>query len=147
MCLGPLQTSTCSELTGPCFNKVTSFHPQSSTASFPSLLSVKFRILFKISLLTYKTLREKQPVYLHSVLATSLPSCSLRGNKDNSLSVPRVKTNTGTRAFNSCVPSFWNNLLLSVYSVFSVATFKKHLKTHLLDLAFTPYTPRHPTAC
>ena len=97
-----------------------------------------FRILFKINLLTYKTLREKQPVYLHSMLAASIPSRSLRSNNDNSLSVPRVKTNTGARAFHSCAPSLWNNLPLSVCSASSVATFKKYLKTHLFDLAFPP---------
>ena len=32
-------------------------------------LSTKFGILFKITLLTYKILREKEPVYLHSMLA------------------------------------------------------------------------------
>ena len=67
-------------------------------------LPVRFRILFKINLLTYKTLREKQPVHLHSMIATSIPSRSLRSNSDNSLSVPRVKTNTGARAFHSCDP-------------------------------------------
>ena len=67
-------------------------------------LPVRFRILFKIALLTYKTLREKQPVYLHSMLATSISSHSLRSNIDNSLSVPRVKTNTGARAFHSFCP-------------------------------------------
>ena len=76
------------------------------TRSLPLLcslhwLSVRFRILFKIILLTYRTLREKQPVYVHSMLAESLPSHSLRSNNDNSLSVPRVKTNTGARAFHS----------------------------------------------
>ena len=44
---------------------------------------------------------EKQPVYLHSMLFASLTSRSLRSNNDNSLSVPRVKTNTGARAFHS----------------------------------------------
>ena len=77
-------------------------------------LPLRFRILFKINLLTYKTLSEKQPVYLHSMLAASIPSRSLRSNNDNSLSVPRVKTNTGARAFHSCAPSLWNNLPLSV---------------------------------
>ena len=53
------------------------------TCSIPLLRSLhwlpaRFRILFKINLLTYKTLREKQPVYLHSMLATSIPSRSLR---------------------------------------------------------------------
>ena len=37
------------------------------------LLPVRFRILFKIHLLTYKTLHERQPVYLYSTLAASLP--------------------------------------------------------------------------
>ena len=106
------------------------------TRSIPLLCSfhwlpVRFRILFKINLLTYKTLREKQPVYLHSMLAALIPSRSLRSNNDNSLSVPRVKTNTGARAFHSCAPSLWNNLPLSVRSASSVATFKKYLKTSL----------------
>ena len=69
-------------------------------------LPVRFRILFKINLLTYKTLREKQPVYLHSVLAASLPSRSLRSNSNNSPSVPKVKTNTGEVLFN-LVPRFF----------------------------------------
>ena len=90
---------------------------------------------------------KKQPVYLHSMLATSLPSHSLRSNNDNSLSVPMVKTNTGTRAFHSWGPSLWNNLPVSIHSAFSVATFKKHLKTHLFDLAFPPLTPARPVAC
>ena len=101
-------------------------------------LPVRFRILFKINLLTYKTLRVKQPVYLHSMLATSIPFRSLRSSNDNSLSVPRVKTNTDARAFHSCAPSLWNNLPLSVHSSISDATFKKHLKTHLFDLTFPP---------
>ena len=60
-----------------------------STRSIPLLrslhwLPVRFRILFKINLLTYKTPREKQPVYLHFMLAASIPSRSLRSNNDNS---------------------------------------------------------------
>ena len=101
-------------------------------------LPVRFRILSKINLLTYKTLHEKKPVCFHFMLAPSLPSCSLRSNNKNSLSVLRVKTNTGARAFHSCAPSLWDNLSLSVHSAVSVATFKKHLKTHPFDLAFPP---------
>ena len=77
---------------------------------FRHRLPVRFRILFKINLLTYTTLCEKQPVYHHSILAALLPSRSLRSNNDNSLSVPRVKTNTGSTAFHSCASSLWNNL-------------------------------------
>ena len=113
------------------------------TRSLPLLrslhwLPVRVGILFKINLLTYKTLREKQPVYPHSMLPASLPSHSLRSSNDNSLSVPRVKTNTTARAVHSCASSLWNNLLLSVRAAISVATFKKYLKSHLFDLAFPP---------
>ena len=113
------------------------------TRSIPLLrslhwLPVRFRILFKINLLTYKTLRAKQPVCLHSMLASSIPSRSPRSNNNNSLSVPRVKTNTGARPFHSCVPSLWNNLSLFARSAISVATFMKYLKTHLFDLASPP---------
>ena len=122
------------------------------TCSLPLFRSLhwlpgRFRILFKINLLTCKTLRGKQPVYLHSMLAASIPSCSLRSNNDNSLSVPRVKTNTDVTAFQSCAPSLWNNLPLFVHSASSVATFKKYLKIHLFDLAFTPQIPSLPMAC
>ena len=67
-------------------------------------LPVNFRILFKIHLLTYKTLHEKQPVYLYSMLNASFPSHSLRAKKGITLSFPRVKTNTGTRAFSLLCP-------------------------------------------
>ena len=53
-------------------------------------LPVRFRILFKINLLTYKTLHEKQPVYLHSMLSASIPSRSLRSNNDMSLPSPGI---------------------------------------------------------
>ena len=92
----------CSDSRGLRCNKVTSFHLQCSTASFLQWLPVKFITLFKISLLIYKTLHEKLPVYLHSMFASSLSSHSLRSNKDNSLSVPRVKINTDARTFHFC---------------------------------------------
>ena len=81
---------------------------------------VRFRMLFKINLLTYKTLHEKQPVYLHSMLVTLMPSRSLRSNNDNSLSAPRVKTNSGAGGFHYCAPSLWNNFPLPVRSAISV---------------------------
>ena len=106
-----------------------------------SLLAVQ--ILYDITVLGRKVsvttgIYEKQSVYLHSMLAISLPSRSLRSNNDNSLSVPRVKPNTGARVFHCCAPSLWNNLPLSVRLAISVATFKKYLMTHLFELAFPP---------
>ena len=114
------------------------------TRSVPRLrslhwLPVAFRILFKINLLTYKTLCEKNILFIFTpMLVASLPSCSVRSSNGISLSVPRyrVKTNTGAGALHSCALSLWNNLPPSVHSTIEVATFKTHLKIHLLDLAF-----------
>ena len=101
-------------------------------------LPVKYRVRFKICLLTYKALHEEQPVYLRSLIAISLPSRSLRSNRGITLSIPRIKTNTGARAFCSCAPFLWNNLPLSVRSANSDATFRRRLKKCLFNLAFPP---------
>ena len=57
-------------------------------------LPVKYRVHFKICLLTYKALHEEQPAYLRSLIAISLPSHSLRSNRGITLSIPRTKINT-----------------------------------------------------
>ena len=101
-------------------------------------LPVKYTVHFKICLLTYKAFHKEQPVYLRSLIAISLPSRSLRSNRGITPSIPRIKTNTGARAFSSCAPSLWNNLPLSVRSATSVATFRRRLKTYLFNLAFPP---------
>ena len=75
-------------------------------------LPVKYGVHFKICLLTYRALHEEQPVYLRSLIATFLPSRSLRSNCRITLSVPRIKTNTE----GPCAPSLWNNFPLSVRS-------------------------------
>ena len=73
------------------------------TRSVPLLCSllwlpVKYRVHFKICVLTCKALHD---VYLRSLIATSLPSHSLRSNRGITLPVPRIKINTGARVFSS----------------------------------------------
>ena len=109
-------------------------------------LPVKYRVHFKICLLTYKALHEEQPVYLRFVIAP-LPSRSLRSHRGITLSVPRIKTNTGTRVFSSCTPSLWNKP--STICPFS------HLGCHLqktsenipFRLGLCPTDTGGPTAC
>ena len=101
-------------------------------------LPVKYGVHFKICLLTYNALHEEQPVYLRSLIAISLPSRSLRSNRGITLSIPRIKTNTGAITFSSCASFLWNNLSLSVRSATSVATFRRRLKTYLFNLASPP---------
>ena len=100
------------------------------TRSVPLLCSLHwlpklYRVHFKICLLTYKALHEEQPVNLRSLIATSLPSHSLRSSRGITLSIPVIKTNTGARTFSSCAPSFWNNPLLPVRPATLAATFEK----------------------
>ena len=99
-------------------------------------LPIQFRIQFKICLLTFKTICERQPSYLHEMLVPLTPTRALRSNKGLVLSVPRVKTKMGSRAFAFCGPDLWNNLPLHVRSSDSVSSFKKRLKTFLFGTAF-----------
>ena len=101
-------------------------------------LPIKFRVQFKINLLTFKTLSTTQPAYLHDLLSISHPSHSLRQNKGKLLSVPRIKSKTGARAFSSCAPVLRNSLPLSLRSAGSEYTFRKQLKTYLFNLAYPP---------
>ena len=112
--------TSCSELAGGPGDKISSIYSQSSTASFLSV--VARNIVLRSNCWPTKRGVKKQPVYLHSMLAAPLASRSLRSNNNNSLSVPRVKTITGTRGFHSCAPFIWNNLPVSVHSAVSVDT-------------------------
>ena len=118
--------SACSELTGLFFDKSPPCTCSTcSTAAFSSLAAHKiWEKKTKICLLTYKTLHTKQPVCFHFMLATSLLSCSLISNEGITLSVPRIKTNVGARAFCSCTSSLWNTLQLLVHSTTSITTFR-----------------------
>ena len=101
-------------------------------------LPIKFRVQFKICLLAFKTLSTAQPAYLSDLLSISQPSRSLRNNKGKMLSVPRVRSKTGARAFSYCAPFLWNSLPLSLRSAQSLLTFRKQLKTYLFGLAYPP---------
>ena len=111
------------------------------TCSVPLLrslhwLPVRFIMLFKINLLTYKTLREKQPViftpcWLHHSHPVHWDQVTIIVCQSLGSRLTQV-----VDLFMLVPPFLWNNLPLSVHSATSVATFKKHLKTHLFDLAF-----------
>ena len=79
-------------------------------------LPVKYRVHFKICLLTYMALHEEQPIYRRSLIATSFISCSLDQTEESlcrSLgSGPTLAQGPSALA----PPSLWNNLPLSVRS-------------------------------
>ncbi len=78
------------------------------------------------------------------ILTVSIPARSLRHNKGTLLKVPRMKSKTGTRAFQSCAPTLWNSLPLTMHSANSSSTFWKLLKTHLFRLSsYTIISSKH----
>ena len=110
---------------------------------------VKFRIEFKICLLTYKTFTENQPDYLNAMLTPLIPPRPLRSKMVFIfLSLYKVKTNAGARAFRSCGPSLWNRLPFLVRSAPSTATFRRRLSEYLaLDLEIWVQLEVHSFCC
>ncbi len=100
-------------------------------------LPIKFRISYKILLLTYKALNGLAPAYLTSLLPRYNPSRSLRSQNAGLLIVPRIaKSTKGGRAFSHLAPKLWNSLPDNVRGSDTLSLFKTRLKTHLIGQAF-----------
>lgn len=101
-------------------------------------LPVKFRIDFKILLLTYKALNGQAPSYLKELIVPYYPTRTLRSQNAGLLVVPRVlKSRLGTRAFSYQAPLLWNHLPVSVREADTLSIFKSRLKTFLFDKAYS----------
>jgi hypothetical protein len=100
-------------------------------------LPVEQRIIFKTSLLVYKTLQSGQPQYLKSMLNHPKHSYSTRF-ANSLLNIPRTNTEIGKRAFSISGPKTWNSLPPAVRSSKELSTFRSRLKTHLFKLAYPP---------
>uniref|UniRef100_A0A8C1LVW7 Reverse transcriptase domain-containing protein n=2 Tax=Cyprinus carpio TaxID=7962 RepID=A0A8C1LVW7_CYPCA len=100
-------------------------------------LPVKFRVNFKILLLTYKALNNLAPSYLHDLLHIHTPSRTLRSASALTLVQPRTRTTSlGSRAFGFAAPHLWNSLPVEVRNSSSLSVFKSRLKTYLFRQAF-----------
>ena len=101
-------------------------------------LPVKFRIEFKILLLTYKALLGQAPSYLQELIVPYYPTRTLRSLNAGLLVVPIVsKSRTGPRAFSYQAPLQWNQLPVVVREADTLSTFKSRLKTFLFDKAYS----------
>ncbi len=93
-------------------------------------LPIKFRISYKILLLTYKALNGLAPAYLTSLLSRYNPSRSLRSQNSGLLVVPRIaKSTKGGIAFSYLAPKLWNSLPVNVRGSDTLSLFKSRLKT------------------
>ena len=100
-------------------------------------LPVKYRIDFKVLLLTYRALHGTAPEYLSLLIECHEPSRQLRSSSQNLLVMPKFRLkHYGERSFQGVAPRLWNKLPLLVRTADSVNCFKRFLKTHLFSIAF-----------
>ena len=94
-------------------------------------LPVQHRIDFKITNITFRTLRCSQLAYLRSSLHACHSTRSLRLSNTNLLFAP-----FGSRSFSVAAAKIWNSLPSSLRTCTSPDTFRRHLKTHYCQHAF-----------
>jgi hypothetical protein len=99
-------------------------------------LPVKYRIEFKINLLTYKCLNNLAPSYLSDLINVRVSKRKTRSAEKFLLDDPKGRISAGDRAFSVCSPSLWNVLPEELKHSANVKKFKENLKTHLFKIAF-----------
>ena len=98
-------------------------------------LPVRFRIDFKILLITFKARLGLAPSYVTEMLTPYEPVRSLRSSGGGLLAVPKSRLKSkGDQAFSVIAPRLWNDLPEEIRLAESVTFFKSLLKT--LDLPF-----------
>ncbi len=100
-------------------------------------LPVKYRVEFKILLLTYKALHNLAPQYLNQLLHVYTPSRALRSSSSIYLVVPRIRLSTmGARYFRYAALRLWNSRPHDIRNSDCLLTFKTRLKTYVFIQAF-----------
>ena len=108
------------------------------------LLPVRYRVQFKIGLITYKILNQGQPVYLRELIH---PCTSSRNTRRSTPKLRFCQTPTFDHrvhkptkhfhnSFSHDAPVLWNSFPFHVRNSPSVASFRKHLKTHIFSSSF-----------
>ena len=107
-------------------------------------LPVRYMVQFKIGLITYKILNQGQLVYLRELIHSYTSS---RNTRQGTPKLKFLQTSTFDRrvqksikhfsnSFSQYGPVLWNSFLFHVRNRPSVASFRKHLKTHLFSSSF-----------
>ena len=99
-------------------------------------LPIKYRVIYKVLLITFKCLHEFAPIYLQELVKQYTPTRNLRSSSQVLLTPPLVSTQYGRRAFSFAAAELWNNLPPHLRHIPTMNQFKSSLKTYLFDLAF-----------
>ena len=100
-------------------------------------LPVRYRIKYKIILLTFKALNNLAPSYILNILQQYQPNRTLRSVSAGLLQQPTFHyVAYGGRCFATVAPQLWNDLPPLMRSITSLSVFKRTLKTYLFNLAF-----------
>ena len=98
-------------------------------------LPVASRVRFKVCCLTHRAVHGQGPKYLQDMII--ICDTDLRSGDSITLQVPRTRTKTGDRAFAAAAPHKWNLLPVMLRNIENYDPFKKQLKHHLFQLAYT----------
>ena len=99
-------------------------------------LPIRQRIIFKLLLLTYKTLNGQSPAYIADLISEYKPKRTLRSASQYLLQESVSRTKTYDRSFSRVAPRLWNNLPLALRAPQTISCFKSNLKTHLFKMAY-----------
>ena len=102
-------------------------------------LPVKYRILFKVAILTFKILHGPSPDYLKELVTIKENSRhNLRSNIGLLLEIPSIKSKKtlGDRSFKMAAPAVWNNLPYNLQNGTNFDKFKSSLKTYFFNLNY-----------
>ena len=101
-------------------------------------LPVSHRIVFKLLLFTYKALNGISPQYLKNLITPRSSLRTLRSSDKCLLHTPKWNlVSYGRRSFSSAAPELWNSLPLDIKTSPNVNIFKRRLKTHIFQRAFS----------
>ncbi len=101
-------------------------------------IPVSMRCEFKILTLVFKSLHNMTPPYLNETLHWYHPNRPLRSEGERLLVVPLTRTlSYGRRTLPLLSATLWNNLPRIIRNSTSLTIFRKSLKTHLFNKAYT----------
>ena len=114
-----------------------SFHHITPIMKSLHWLPVEKRIIYKITLLTFKALHGLAPKYISELIKPYPTPRELRSADANLLDIPPTRTKTyGDRAFCHAAPVLWNKLPDDLRKINKLDSFKQHLKTLLFKSTY-----------